>query len=225
MKALVIDYQSLLSSIERPKAGLPFWLFYFLLSLIILLIFFNFLQNKDLRQKLSYILAGPRRRFDRLRLEVTIKKEEQKKAELLRKLGELSSIKWPDLPEIEEIASEIRSLEEKKASLQAQWHGLYRQLETFKLEKRKLLANNNSSGSLKRELVELEKKIATLEKEKTEIQESLLANNELLEPHHETIGRIIYKLRPDREDLSFLYFQIDKANKIIQELKEKMESL
>lgn len=225
MDNLSPEYLSLLSSPEIQKEGLPYWLFYLLLSIILLLIFTNFLQNKDLRQKISYTLAGPRRKFNRLRLQVKLRKEEEKKAELLRQLGQLISVRWPDLPEIEDIASEIRSLEEKSSQLQALWHEVYRRLEILKLEKRKLMLTENSVEKSPAQLKELEEKIAALEKNKAEIQEKLLATNEQLEPYHEIIGRIIYKLRPDRQDLAFLYFQIDKAEEKIKALKKEIESL
>lgn len=219
------DYLSLLPSTEIQKAGLPFWLFYLLLSLIVLLIILNFLKNKSLRQRLSYTLAGPRRRFNRLRLQVRMRNEEQKKAELFRRLGELASSKWPDLPEIEEFTSEIRSLEEKITDLQNRWHLLYRELELLKLEKRKLLANSHSGETTKEEQEKVDRRIAELEKEKAEIQRNIMATDELLAPHHENIGRVIYRLRPNREDLDFIYFQIDDVGKSIQEIKEKIENL
>jgi len=219
------DYLSLLPPAEIQKAGLPFWLFYLLLSVIVLLIIFNFLKNKSLRQRLSYTLAGPRRRFNRLRLQVQMRKEEQKKAELFRRLGELTSSKWPDLPEIEEIASEIRSLEEKNTALQNRWHILYRELELLKLEKQKLSANSNPRERAKEEQEKVDRRIAELEKEKAEIQRNIMATEELLSPHLETIGRVIYRLRPDREDLDFIYFQIDDLGRSIQEIKEKIENL
>jgi len=154
-----------------------------------------------------------------------MRKEEQKKAELFRRLGELTSSKWPDLPEIEEIASEIRSLEEKNTALQNRWHILYRELELLKLEKQKLSANSNPRERAKEEQEKVDRRIAELEKEKAEIQRNIMATEELLSPHLETIGRVIYRLRPDREDLDFIYFQIDDLGRSIQEIKEKIENL
>lgn len=218
-------YLDFLSSAEMQKEGLPFWLFYLLLSIILLLIFINFLQNKELRQKLSYTLAGPRRRFNQLRLKASLRKEEEKKSELFRQLGQLASVRWPELPEVEEIASEIRSLEEESGKLQAFWHEIYKNLEDLKLEKEKLSLAQNPVVKNSARLEELYEKIARLEKNRAEIQEKLLATKEMLEPHHETIGRVIYKLKPDREDLTFLYFQIDKTEEKITSLKNNIENL
>ncbi|MDH7493726.1 MAG: hypothetical protein QHH44_07545 [Candidatus Saccharicenans sp.] len=225
MESLQPDRLNLFSTADLQKAGLPFWVFYLLLSLILLLIFINFLQKKDLRQKLSYFLAGPRRRFSRLRIQVLIKKEESKKAEILKRLGELTSIQWPDLPEIEEISREIKALEENNASLQAQWHRLYKELESRRAEKQKLMSSPESEEKLKTRLAELEREIAELEKSRAEIQASIVRTDELLEPYHETIGRIMYHLRPEREDLAFLYFQLDSLENKIRQLQEQLEKL
>lgn len=206
-------------------AGLPFWVFYLLLSLILLLIFINFLQKKDLRQKLSYSLAGPRRRFARLQIQVLIKKEESKKAELLKRLGEFTSSQWPDLPEIENLAREIRVLEENNAGLQAQWHRVYKELETCRAEKQKLLLSPESGEELKTRLAELEQEMAELERTQAEIQAGIVRTDELLEPYHRTIGSIMYRLRPEREDLAFFYFQLDSLENKIRRLQEQLEKL
>jgi len=225
VEGLSPSHLSLLQVAGAKQGGLPFWVFYLLLSLILLLIFINFLQNKDFRQKLSYLMARPRRRLHRLRLQVYLKKEEQKKTELLRQLGELSSLKWPDLPEIEEIASEIRALEEKNCWLQAEWHQVYRRLEILKLQKRRLLNSEAGQDKPKSNLEEIETEISSLEKTRQEIQESILTTDELLAPHHQTIGQVVYRLRPDREDLAFIYFQLDRANERIKKLKQDIEKL
>ncbi len=225
MDNVVTNHLGLLSTPELQKAGLPFWVFYLLLSVILLLIFINFLQKKDLRQKISYFLAGPRRRFSRLRIEVLLKREEHKKSELLKRLGELTSIDWPDLPEIKEISRENKVLEGKNAALQGEWHRIYKQLENLKKEKTRLQSSPAPDDNLKAGLVEIENKISDLRRELGQVQASIVATDEQLEPYHQTVGRLIYSLRPEREDLAFLYFQIDSLENRILQLKEKLEKL
>jgi len=222
---VVTNHLGLLSTPELQKAGLPFWVFYLLLSVILLLIFINFLQKKDLRQKISYFLAGPRRRFSRLRIEFLLKREEHKKSELLKRLGELTSIDWPDLPEIKEISRENKVLEGKNAALQGEWHRIYKQLENLKKEKTRLQSSPAPDDNLKAGLVEIENKISDLRRELGQVQASIVATDEQLEPYHQTVGRLIYSLRPEREDLAFLYFQIDSLENRILQLKEKLEKL
>lgn len=225
MDSAAASHLSLLSTPELQKGGLPFWVFYLLLSIILLLIFINFLQKKDLRQRISYVLAGPRRRFSRLRIEVLLKREESKKSELLKRLGEMTSIQWPDLPEIKEISREIKTLEEKNTGLQVEWHRIYKQLENLRQEKTRLLSSPVPEDNYKARLAQLETMIADREKELKQVQASIVATDEQLEPYHKTIGHIMYSLRPDREDLVFLYFQIDSLESKIRELKDRLEKL
>lgn len=215
----------LISGLDSRKEGLPFWLLYLLLSLILLLIFINFLQNKDLRQKLNYFLLGPRRRYLRLRLQVKLKNEEENKAELFKKLGQLAVQLWPELPEIKEIVTEIRPLEEKKIRFQSSWHEIYKQLEAIKLELKKNKTSNNPDFKNTGQYQTLVKKAELLEKNKAEIEETLWKINGQLAPHHQLIGCIIYNLRPEREDLAFLYFQLDKTEKNIKSIKEEIKRL
>jgi chromosome segregation ATPase len=219
------DYAGLLSSPELQEGGLPYWVFYLLLSIILLLVFITFLRNRDLRQKLSYFLAGPQRKFSRLRLRVILKREEEKKTGLLRRLGELASICWPDLLEIKELPDDIRSLEEQDAGLQDQWHHLYQELERLKLEKKRLTDRANPDEDLPGKLEELDKNISILKKNRNDIQQEIMATDELLVPHHETIGKLIYDLRPDHEDLAFIYFQVDSLENNIKEIKEELKKL
>ncbi|MGB9765318.1 MAG: hypothetical protein ACPLZD_08200 [Candidatus Saccharicenans sp.] len=222
MNQVAIDYLSLTSSPELKKEGLPFWIFYLLLSLILLLIFINFLQNKELRRKLNYLLSGPRRKFIKLRLQIKLKKEEEKKDDLFKQLGQLTAKCWPELPEIEEVASEIRSLEEKSAELQARWHTIYREPRTLKLKDIRAAGSSTSEETVDSSLKENEE---ALRKTKAKIEEALWKVNQQLGSHYQLIGRLIYKLRPEREDLAFFYFQIDKTESKIKSIKEEIGSL
>ena len=70
--------------------GLPFWLLWLLLSVILLLVAFIFLRDKDLRRRVSAFLSGARRHMARLRIQVRLKKERERKAALWRELGKLA---------------------------------------------------------------------------------------------------------------------------------------
>lgn len=208
--------------LESQKAGLPFWLFYLLLSIILLLIFINFLQNKNLRQKISFFLSGPRRRFNRLKLEVRLRQETEKKEALLQELGKLAATKKLKIPELEDLISEIGSLEEESSQLQALWHDIHRKLGMLKMEKRKALGENQDGKN--QNFAELEENIAGLEKEKRRLEERIMTLREQLEPHYLTVGRVVNKYRPDYEDLAFLYFQIDKIAMIIDKVQKEIDT-
>ncbi|MBC7364147.1 MAG: hypothetical protein H5U07_06360 [Candidatus Aminicenantes bacterium] len=216
------QYLGLFPELEAQKSGLPFWLFYLLLSIVLLLLVINFLQNKNLRQKISFTLAGPRRRLNRLRIEVQLRREIEKKEELLRELGKLAMSKIIRLPEEEDSLSEIRLLEEEIYHLQSLWHETYRKLEMLKLEKRRALNENSNEKALN--LPVLDEQIKNLENEKKLLEDKIITINEQINHYYLSIGRTVNKYRPDYEDLAFLYFQVDKAEKAINDLETKLKS-
>jgi chromosome segregation ATPase len=70
------------------KEGLPYWIFWFMLLFILLLLLFIFLRDRRLRLRLSSFLAGARRRSVLLQLRFRLKRERQKKGNMLKLLGE-----------------------------------------------------------------------------------------------------------------------------------------
>lgn len=70
------------------KEGLPYWIFWGMLLVILLILLFIFLRNRKLRLRLSLFFAGARRRSVLLRLRYLLRKERQKREAALRKLGE-----------------------------------------------------------------------------------------------------------------------------------------
>lgn len=116
------------------REGLPYWLFWFLLCIILLLVAFIFLRDKQLRVRLSSFLAGARRRSLLFRLKFQLKKESQKRGTLLRKLGEKA---WDeDIPVqgSEFIRTELARLFEKRNAGQMEWKKAFAELEKLHQE-------------------------------------------------------------------------------------------
>ena len=111
--------------------GLPFWLLWFLLCVILLLIAFIFLRDKDLRRRISAFLSGARRHMVRLRLQVKLKKEKEKKAALWRELGKLAWDEDVRASCIEEECGKLSVLEEEIGRHQKTWHDVYSQIEVL----------------------------------------------------------------------------------------------
>ncbi|MDH7512319.1 MAG: hypothetical protein QHH14_05160 [Clostridiales bacterium] len=114
--------------------GLPYWLFWFLLCIIMLLVVFIFLRDKQLRVRLSSFLAGAKRRSLLFRLKFQLKKERQKREKLLRQLGEKA---WDeDIPVegSELISTELTRLFEKRNASQMEWKKAFTELERLHKE-------------------------------------------------------------------------------------------
>jgi DNA repair exonuclease SbcCD ATPase subunit len=111
------------------KEGLPYWIFWGMLLVILLLLLFIFLRDRKLRLRLSSFFAGARRRSILLRLQFILKREEQKKEVALQRLGEKA---W-DSDIIPDSAAEIKAaLEEtvkKRGAAQMEWKNTIAEME------------------------------------------------------------------------------------------------
>jgi chromosome segregation ATPase len=111
--------------------GLPYWLLWVLLCVILLLVAFIFLRDKDLRRRISSFLSGARRHMLRLRLQVKLNKEKEKKTALWRELGKLA---WgEDVREtcIEAECAKLSGLEDEIGRHQKTWHDVYSRIEVL----------------------------------------------------------------------------------------------
>lgn len=139
------DENALLTSIgavpDPAREGLPYWTFWLLLCVIILLVFFIFLRDKDLRRRLSAFLSGAKRRMMRLRLAARLRREKEKKAGLWKELGRKAWCEDVRIEGTEETFRSLTSLEEERNRQQAEWQEVYGRieaLETARDEARKL---------------------------------------------------------------------------------------
>ena len=69
------------------QEGLPFGIFWFLVSVIILLIFFIFLRDKELRRRINLFFFGTKQKLIKIRLQGRLKRERKKKSSLLQNMG------------------------------------------------------------------------------------------------------------------------------------------
>lgn len=115
---------------EIPE-GLPFWLLWFLLCVILLLVVFIFLRDKDLRRRISAFLSGARRHMVRLRLQVKLKKEKERKTALWRELGKLAWSEDVQAPCVDEDCGKLAGLEEEIGRHRKTWHDVYSRIEVL----------------------------------------------------------------------------------------------
>jgi DNA repair exonuclease SbcCD ATPase subunit len=102
-----------------------------LLCVILLLVAFIFLRDKDLRRRISVFLSGARRHMARLRLQVRLKKEREKKTALWREMGKLA---WNADVRTDCTAGEcakLSGLEDEIGRHQKTWHEVYSRIEVL----------------------------------------------------------------------------------------------
>lgn len=122
----IIAFQAV-PSLQRE--GLPYWIFWGMLLVILLLLLFIFLRDRGLRRRLSSFLAGARRRSVLWQLKYRLRKERQNKEEGLQRLGEKA---WEaDIP-LEEAQSTRAALEEgvrERDAAQMEWKNAFTETE------------------------------------------------------------------------------------------------
>jgi hypothetical protein len=111
--------------------GLPFWLLWFLLCVILLLVIFIFLRDKDLRRRISAFLSGARRHMLRLRLQAKLKREREKKAALWRELGKQAWNEDVHAACIEDECARLAGLDREIGRHQKTWHDVYSRIEVL----------------------------------------------------------------------------------------------
>ena len=120
--------------------GLPFWILWLLLSVILLLLGIIFLRDKDLRRKMSSFLSGTRRRMLRLRLHSKLNREKSKKADLWTELGKRAWSEDVDEKCAPDEWRKLAALEEEMRVHQMTWHEVYSRIEAVSRDYEKTIA-------------------------------------------------------------------------------------
>jgi len=97
--------------------GLPYWIFWLLICIIILMVFFVFLRDKNLRRRINLFLFGAKKKLIKLRFQMRLKREHRKKIEIFRELGQKA---WQDIIEVhnsERVAVKLTRLDNEEKSL------------------------------------------------------------------------------------------------------------
>lgn len=155
------------------REGLPYWIFWLLLCVILLLVVFIFLRDKSLRQRLNSFFFSIKRKLIKIQLHSKLKKERQKKDELVKELGKRA---WKDnirvsqneetnkkLDELEKdrekINDDLRDIERQREPL---FENLGKTIEELRIEERKLAGLYSQIDKADRRIHGLEKRIQNL---------------------------------------------------------------
>ena len=111
--------------------GLPYWTLWFLLLVILLLVVFIFLRDKDLRRRISAFLSGARRHMTRLRIQARMRKEREKKTALWRELGRQAWSEDVRADCIAEQCASLSALDEEIGRHQKTWHDVFSRIEVL----------------------------------------------------------------------------------------------
>ncbi len=196
------------------REGLPFWILWFLLFIILLLLAFIFLRNKDLRQRLSLSLYGPRRRFDRLALQARLIREKRKRSGLLQALGRTALRNSTACKDEPDLLGKLAQIEAQLDLARGEMRRVSAEMEQLHVPPDKQPAAEAalpSAGRVRKEMKSVLSEIISLEKR----QDPLL----------EELGAAVYAQRPSDEAFLPLYAQIDLGDETIAELTASLDNL
>jgi hypothetical protein len=156
------------------QEGLPYWIFWFLLSIILLLVFFIFLRDKDLRRRINLFFFGTKQKLIKIRLQHRLKRELRKKEELIRDMGKTV---WEKKMELGGVASLFEALE----ALETDQHQSARKIEEISetmvgVNEAQASASRNTESRMEERLAaktEIEGRRISLEKQRKGILEQI----------------------------------------------------
>jgi chromosome segregation ATPase len=105
------------------REGVPYWILWFLLCIILLLLTFIFLRDKNLRQRLNSFFFGAKKKLIKLRVQSRLKRENKKLNELLKALGQKTWEMDIDAPKAEGFHAELTRLEDQRRQLENESQG------------------------------------------------------------------------------------------------------
>lgn len=121
------------SIFSSSRDGLPYWIFWFLLCIILLLLIFIFLRDKELRQRLNSFLVRIKRQLIKIRLKSRLKKEQHEKTRLLITLGKKV---WNENifdDKGSETREKLEKLEKEKQSLEKELENINSRIDSLKV--------------------------------------------------------------------------------------------
>lgn len=243
MKSLFASLISAPAADSSPQEGLPYWTLWFLLCVILLLLTFIFLRDKNLRQRLNQFFFGAKKRLIKFRLHTRLKIARRKKADIHLSLGQKAWEKNLDVPGAEKTGRTIHKLEEKKQTLQQdldatmqRLSALEKNLEDKSLKnsirltekKAELKAKNENLSDVRNKLKEIRSSHSQKKRETEKVEKELDVLNQNLQgaekqPKTEfsDAGQKTDKPGGNRKELTEQYLRI-KQN--IKELKQEINN-
>jgi len=227
-----------------PREGLPYWIFWLLLCVILLLITFIFLRDKDLRRRLNSFLSAGKRKFMQLRIQVKLKKEKLKKIEVIRDLGRKAWSEDIKVEKAENIYAELHELEKRRNKHQKEWEeffskimALNKQLVEFKQQHLSQIQEQQAfKKPFDQKLVDIIEKENLREKELHQIENNMADIRSNLDVTEKEIQRIeenskfqnngkISKKEGLKEKVTHLSAQRKELQQKFPELKREKEAL
>lgn len=220
MKSSLSSIFSFQTPAPGSQEGLPYWTLWFLLCIILLLLAFIFLRDKDLRQRLNRFLFGAKKKLIRFRLQTRLKAAKRKKNELFRDLGQKVWDEGLVVEGAEKIGSTLAKLAESKASFLDELVEIEIRISKLKKNLDENIVKSEIKISGQKTELKIHNERLAAAKDKTKATKSLVAQNKRDE---ETIDKSIHHLKKEQLNLKKAAPLNDEQQKSIDRLGQQIE--
>jgi len=223
-------FSSYSSAVPDSGEGIPYWLFWLLLSFIFLLVFFIFLRDKELRRKLDHFFFHTKKRLIRLRHQRRLRRETAKRERLIKDMGQKAWEERVDVPGGKEIFDGLIDLEDRKKGYEDELKLVEAKITALKTNQedisKKLDANLNGIEKEKNPCVE---KLLSIKEREKKIEIDVIQKNKELENAVRTLNAVNKELRELEEEKTVppeeQRLKADKSNQKKNELTVKKNRL
>lgn len=225
---------------EISPQGLPFWTLWLLLCVILMLVAFIFLRDKDLRHRLDFFLSGAKRRMKRTRMQMRLNKAKHKRSDLLRELGRLCWTSRLSIPRTASLLLEIDGWEEKRLDRQSGLKTALSKVLELQRQTEESRARGRSLAKLKETGHEADpRELHRIREEQKRIRREIRAQDRKIRGDQaavkhldfekgvrlEALGDLADEARPAEPEFQGLYVEIDTVNRSILHYLNEIEKL
>lgn len=229
-----------LETAQPLQEGLPYWTFWLLLGVIVLLLFFIFLRDKELRRRIDFFFLSARNRSLQLHLHRQIKREKKRKEALWQQIGQITYKMRLSLPGTEALFMALDSLEAKRKHLETELAAIqenFARLETTKGLWPPAGSNEAAKGGealaifrKKRgvppaEIKEMKAQGRFWKRRQAKIKEKIRDVEDHERAYFTTLGRVGDTWRLEEAQLQPLYDNIDQINLRLSHIEQRLDSL
>jgi predicted nuclease with TOPRIM domain len=111
---------------------LPIWVFWLLIIVIVILIIFILIRDKGVRNGVKKLFSSITKKIKRARIKGKIDKEKEKKAVLIRKLGESIWEKEIDVSNLDKVKDGLKKLKDEESKVLNEIENLNSKIEKYK---------------------------------------------------------------------------------------------
>jgi hypothetical protein len=214
---------------EIAREGLPYWIAGLLTSVIVLLLVFIFLRDRDLRLRINEFFSGAKKGVKRARLRLRLTRERKRRTEALAELGRAAWSVRLGGEAYESCLANLAILEKEGRATQTELQEVLTGVLNARKRQDEISAaaggrsGNATSSGLREEAPRLKKSEREGERKIRAGQAVLRSIEERRAAQFVELGDLVEQARPDAAEFLGTFVRIDKHNRTILHYMNELE--